>query len=161
MALNRQGVADMVRDCLRADVATLYGSGKLVQAIVSDPVEFENARVDVGTYYKLFLVARDKSQADVRSQNEDSTFTVSYRIEGLNIDPATAQATIDQIDEQIGVLINAQMYSGLMFTSYYSDSKAKLWDAEYNSSALTVETRNGEVHAECEGAILISVNKEK
>lgn len=159
--LNRAGISKMIRDCLKADVATLYGPGKLLSAIESNPVLFGMARVDNLTPFKMYLWARDKSKASVGSQNNDSTFVVNYRIEGLNVDPENVAEQIDEIDEQIELLINEQMYSGNHFVGYYTDSKAQVYDTEYDSSALEVKTVENNVRAECEGAITIRINRIK
>lgn len=159
MALNRNGIADMIRDCLLADTTTLYGTGKLAQTITSDPTLYEKAGVDTVTGFAIFLNCVESTPQDYRMQNHDRSYEVSFRIRGLHVDPESARDTIDQIDAQMELLVNEQIYGGYNFTSYYSDSKGQVYDVQYDSSRLVVETRGDEVIAECEGAITVFTNR--
>ena len=157
--LDRKGICNMVRDCLRADTATLYGSGKLVQVISSDWTDFNNASADTVKAYKLFLSCPPKTTAEVRSQNADSEFEVQMRIEGYKIDPDTAASNIDDIDAQVALLINQQMYNGQMFTEYFTDTSAQVIDAEYISGDLTIDGDADRAVVECAALIIIRVNR--
>ena len=125
-AINRTGVAEMVSDMFEADTTILYGSDKLVQIITFDRVLFEKAKVDLNNKYKMFIDANPKDTIEKRSQNCDELYTLNYRIEGIHSDPDESAKIIDQIDEQVSVLIDAQCYNGDLFTDYYTDSKH--WD---------------------------------
>jgi hypothetical protein len=158
-SINRDGVAAMVCDCLKADTSVMYGLGKLAQVITSDPILFLNAAVDLNNPYKLFIWAPDNPTTDVRSQNSDETFVLNYRIEGLAAVSETAFKNIDKIDQQIKVLINNQMYTGAYFTSYYSDAKAHVIDAERTDASIEVTKDSGVIIAECKGAINVLINR--
>ena len=125
--LNRDGVAAMVADCLKADTTTLYGASKLVQVITSDPILFINAAVDINSPYKLFIWAPDNPTTAVRTQNSDEVFVLNYRVEGLAAVPEAAFKNIDKIDQEIKVCINDECYTGKMFTNFYTDAKGKVW----------------------------------
>jgi hypothetical protein len=71
----------------------------------------------------------------------------------------TAFKNIDKIDQQIKVLINSEMYTGTYFTSYYTDPKAKIIDAERTDASIEVAKENGIIIAECSGAINIYCNR--
>jgi hypothetical protein len=159
--LNRDGVAAMVADCLKADTTTLYGPSKLVQIITSDPILFINAAVDINSPYKLFIWAPDNPTTAVRTQNSDEVFVLNFRIDGLAVVPETAFRVIDQVDQQIKCLINNEFYTGTMFTSFYTDVKGKVFDAERSDAAISVTKDNGIVTAECSGAIRILINRLK
>jgi len=159
MALDRAGVTNCIRDTLQADTTTLYGSGKLVQTITSNPVLFEKASVDRNKPYKMYLWADARSEDVVRMQNEDTLYTVSFRIEGLNANVSYAMGVIDDIDFQVQKLVNEQMYKGQMFTAYYTDANAQVIDATYDSSNMDISAENGLITAECEGAITVTVNR--
>jgi hypothetical protein len=158
-ALDRKGITDMVRDCLRADTTTLYGAAKLVQIISSDWTDFNNASADTVKPYKLFLRCPDKSPSEVRAQNSDDEFVVEMRIEGYKIDPDTIASKIDDIDAQVELLINEQMYGGQMFTSYFTDSNAQVIDAEYQTGDLTAEKQGDKYVVECAATIVVKTNR--
>ena len=157
--LDRVGIATMIRNCLRADTTTLYGSGKLVQVISSDLTEFNNASADTIKPYKLYLSCPSKSPSEVRAQNGDDEYEVQMRIEGYKIDPDTAASTIDDIDAQVELLINEQMYGGQMFTSYFTDSNAQVIDAEYITGDLPVEPQGDKIVVECAATIIVKINR--
>lgn len=158
-ALDRNGVSDMLRDCLRADTTTLYGTSKLVQVISSDWTEFNNASADTVKPFKLYLECPTKSPSEVRAQNADDEYLVNMRIEGYKIDPDTAVATIDDIDAQVELLVNQQMYSGQMFTAYFTDSNAQVIDAEYHTGDLTAEKQGERIVVECAATIIVKINR--
>jgi hypothetical protein len=157
--LNRDGVAAMVADCLKADTTTLYGASKLVQIITSDPILFIQAAVDINSPYKLFIWAPDNPTTAVRTQNSDEVFVLNFRIDGLAVVAETAFKNIDCVDQRLKILINSQMYSGAYFKSYYTDSTATVFDAERTDASISVTKDNNIVTAECSGAIRISVNR--
>jgi hypothetical protein len=158
--LNRAGIAAMICDCLKADTAILYGPSRLVQVITHDPVLFIQAAVDINKPYKLFIWTPDNPTTAVRSQNSDEMFVLNYRIEGLAVIPETAFQTIDKIDQQIKVLINAQMFSGLYFSAYYTDAQGKVFDVERSDASIeVVKTEGGTIAAECKGGINVLINR--
>lgn len=159
--MNRNGVAEMVADLLRADTTVLYGSSKLLNYITHDSVLYENAKIDINNQYKMFLSVESKSTIEKRSHNCDELYTLAYRIEGMHSKPDEAKKNIDKIDERISVLIDNQFNTGNMFTSYYTVTGVIVYDAEYDSSNLTVDTRNDTVIAECDGAISVYINREE
>ena len=157
--LNREGAAAMICDCLRADTTILYGTNRLVQTITSDPTLFLNAKTDIRAPYKMYVYAADNTAVSVRAQNADELFVVNFRIEGLAVNMTNVFNTLDKIDQQVTVLVNSQMYTGAYFRSYYTDSKARLIDAERSDAGIEVAQENGTIHAECRGAINILVNR--
>lgn len=157
--LDRKGVTDMVRDCLQADTSILYGTSKLVQVISSNWKDFRGASADTVKPFKLYLATPPKNSADVRAQNADIEFAVNMRIEGYKIDPDTAASTIDDIDAQVELLINQQMYNGQMFSAYFTDSKALVIDAEYQSGDLSMEDTGDKLVVECAATILVKINR--
>ena len=159
--LNRDGVAAMVADCLKADTTTLYGASKLVQVITSDPILFINAAVDINSPYKLFIWAPDNPTTAVRTQNSDEVFVLNYRVEGLAAVPEAAFKNIDKIDQEIKVCINDECYTGKMFTNFYTDAKGKVFDAERTDASIEVTKDSGVIIAEAKGAINVSINRLK
>jgi len=161
MAFNRDTVGTMLVNMLKADTGTLYGSGKLVQIITDDWSLFENSKTDINNPYKMYIKVGQKSKIESgRFQNTDESYTAEYRVEGTHTKPDTIAGTIAQIDERVSKLIDLQFFNGDMLTDYYSDANVTVYDAEYDSSNLTVETKNNKVIAECEGAITIFINRE-
>jgi len=161
MAFNRDTVGTMLVNMLKADTGTLYGSGKLVQIITDDWSLFENSKTDINNPYKMYIKIGQKGKiSSGRFQNTDESYTAEYRVEGTNTKPDTIAGTIAQIDERVSKLIDLQFFNGDMFTDYYSDANVTVYNAEYDSSNLTVETKNNKVIAECEGAITIFINRE-
>jgi hypothetical protein len=158
-ALDRNGVCDMLRDCLQADTTTLYGTSKLVQTISSSWTDYDSAGADTIKPFRLFLYCPLKSPSEVRAQNSDDEYVVNMRIEGYKIDPETAVATIDDIDAQVELLINNQMYGGQMFTAYFTDSNAQVLDAEYQTGELTAEKQGDKIVVECAGTIIVKINR--
>lgn len=159
MSLNRNGIEVMIVDMLKADTTVLYGNDLLLQSIVNSAVEFEKAKVGIRDY-KMFLNVNQKNTIENRAQNKDCIYTLNYRIEGQHSNPDEAQKIIDKIDEQMDLLIDAEFSSGDMLTSYYTDTKAQVYDCEYDNSELTVETVDNKIIAECEGAISVYINRE-
>lgn len=158
MALDRSGIVAALKMYLKTD-ATLYGESALVQGISTRAGEYEQAKTDLGTPFKLFLWAEPKSRALNRTQNVDDLYTVGYRVIGLNINPSITAMVIDDIDERLAELLNLQMHNGNALNGYYTDSNRQIVDISYDSSALTVELAGEKVVAQCEGAIQITVNR--
>jgi hypothetical protein len=157
--LNRDGVAAMVADCLKADTTTLYGASKLVQIITSDPILFIQAAVSINAPYKLFIWCPDNPTIVVRSQNSDEMFVLNYRVEGLAAVPETAFRNIDLIDMRVKKILNDEMYGGTVFTSYYFDPKAQVFDVERNDASIEISKDSGIIIAECKGAVNVRVNR--
>ena len=151
--IDRSGICDLTRDLLLADTKILYGTDKLVQDIHSDPVKYLNPKVDNRNPFQIFLFCEDKQKVGYGMQNAIEQYSVSYRIAGIFVDQDAVYDRIDDIDKRINALIDAQMFSGEQFTSFYSDTKTRIIDGAYDNSGLTIELHSGKVAVECAGAI--------
>ena len=138
MALNRQGVSDMIRDCLRADTSVLYGSSLLLQGIFSDPAKFANAKTNKGSPYNLYIWASTGDNSEDRMQSAHDSLNVNLKFQA-NTRINNIKTAVDNIDlayERIKKLLRKQMYDGTMFTDYYTDSNDILIDLSIVNSDL-------------------------
>ncbi len=124
MKLNRQGLSDMLRDCLKTDTATLYGSGKLLQGIYSDPVKFSKAKTNKTSPYKLYIWAANATLPVDQMQCSYDPYVLNLKFEA-NGNITNIKTAVDNIDlavEQVKELIRVQVFGGLMFQDYYTDT---------------------------------------
>jgi hypothetical protein len=162
MALDKNGISTAIADCLKADTGTLYGTSKLLQIIEGDPRKFDKAKIDNKNRYALYLWCRNQDPLEIRSQNEYTNYFVNVRIEGLETNPQTALQNMDDAWERIAYLINNQMWAGLYMTSYYTDANAQIYNIEPTTAVLPEpEQKESFLTCECEGAILVQVNRWK
>lgn len=161
VALDRYGIASVVAEMLRADTTTLYGESKLVQTIETDPTKFEAARVDNRKPFKMYLWTSSESTPSVRARNTDDEYSIGIRIEGYLSNVETIATRIDDIWEQVKHLVNQQMWQGNMLVGYYTASSAQVINIEPLNSELPPpeQSDNGTLVVECEGGILVQVNR--
>ncbi|MBU2177663.1 MAG: hypothetical protein KJ556_21435 [Gammaproteobacteria bacterium] len=162
-SLDRKNIIDAVKALFIADTGTLYGETKLINSISVKQVEFDKAKIDAKTPYKMFLSTPDREKVETRMQNADYAFTVRYRVEGLTVDPDEAWQKLDDIDERIDYLCDNQMWSGSNLGSYFTNSLSTINDMEFQASTCDVVREPSEkgttwrVHLE--GTIRVEVNR--
>lgn len=159
LGIDRYGIVNMLRLLFVADTGTLYGSGKYLQDITINPVHFDRTRVDIKTPYRMAMLCRLRNDDYFQLQNKFETYDVDIAILGLTSNPKTAYQNIDDAMHRIAYLVDNQMYSGDLFTSYYNDSVATVVDAECDLSSVDITLESGIIKAECDAAITVLVNR--
>ena len=160
-SLDRKDIADAIVALFEADTTVLYGAAMLINNITSNYVQFENAKVNANTPYKMFIKTNSTELLEGRAQNADYAVTVAYRVEGFQKDPQTAYERLDDIDERIRYLIENEMHGGTYLTSHYSNSETVVIDMEWMSSDDDVVLENDEWRVHLEGELRISLNRVK
>ena len=158
-ALNRNDIVAAIDALFKADTAILYGSGKLLEHISVRYLEFEKAKLTVGQGYKMYLKGNLREKVAARMQCSDYIVTVESRIEGITVDPETAQQHIDDIDERIDYLIDNQMWTGVNLTPYFSNSESTVINLEWISSSCEPELINDQWRVHSEGIMTVEVNR--
>ena len=162
-SLNRHGICIAIANYLKSDTSILYGSGKLLQIIDPNPVEYTNAFTDAkNNYAALYLWATPEDSINlIRSQNHDDTYTVNMRFEVIGLDIYICYQSIDDAFERMKKLINTQMYNGGLLSGYYTDGNAQIINIETMSSSLPEpqSTDKGHIVVEIEGAIQVQINR--
>jgi len=162
MSLDRYGISYAIAEMLKTDNSVLYGSGLLLQLIDPNPVNLSKARVDNTNLAALYLWAESNDNTGlVRSQNSDDSYTINMRFEIIGLDILTCYQQIDNAYERVKKLINQQMYTGTMLTSYYTDTNAQVINIEMTSSSLPppADDTAGTIVVEVEGAATIEINR--
>lgn len=160
MALDRLGIADAVRDFLKADTTILYGDSKYVQLIESNSVYYEKAKVNNKNQNAMFLRVSSKDTQEERMQNGDYQYIIDVRFESLYSNPNVAIENIDNALERVEVLLNTEIRTGNDLSSYYTDANANIIDIVTTNSTVSEPTHeNSVVSVEIEGAISVIVNR--
>ena len=164
--VDRINICNAYKQLFEADASILYGQNKLINSISIKFKEFEQAKIDIGTPYKMYIKAPDKEKQEARMQNADYIITINYRVEGKTIDPETAIERLDDIDERIDYLVDNQMWGGLYLTDYLNVDGNTLVNTEWISSSvdtvMEVTDDGGEVwRIHCEGTITAEINRLK
>jgi hypothetical protein len=157
--LDRNTILDALKSLFEADTGILYGATRLIQSVSVRAVEFEKAKIDVTTPYKMYLSCEGRTKVDTRAQNTDYTFDVKYRIEGMSENPETARGYLDDVDERIEFLVDNQMYLGDRLVPYYVNTLSQVIDMAWVGSECKIMTENGVVQVESEGSISITINR--
>jgi len=162
-AIDCKTIRDAVKDCLQADTTILYGSGKLIPAgdIISKEVEFEKAKVDVNSPYKIFLKCDTIEQGEQRAKNKDYSIACQYRVEGLAKDPQTAKDKCDDINERIDFLFSDQMWNGLQMTGFITNSESCVIDIDVSNIVGEAVGQDGAWRVHGEGELLFTINRVK
>jgi hypothetical protein len=158
-ALDRYDISTILKNLFIADTSILYGTGKLIQFITNNMVEFVDASLDVKKPFALYLGIENSITANTNMQANSNSFSINYRIEGLLENKDTIGQYLDDIDKRLTQLIETQVHTGRMFTEYYSVStySDRIIDATRTESRLTFDVKNDQIIAECVGAFTISV----
>ena len=161
MSLDRRGIARALRDLFRSDTTVLYGDGKLLQLIEDKAALFSKAKVNYNNPNALYLWVDLSDTTEERMQNTDSSYLCNFRFESIQVNPENAANTIDDSLERINYLINEEMYTGQVLSSYYTDSSAQIINMVPLSSTFEYpESTDGKrMIIEIEGAIEIEVNR--
>jgi hypothetical protein len=160
--LNRQGIADTLRDMLKNDTTTLYGDGKLLEIIESDPSKFNAAKTEVSRPYGLFIWPADSDNSDTRMQNEDDTYSYDLVFQAINTGSKNAVDQIDRAWERVKVLVRDDMQNGRFLTDYYTDSNAQVINIDVAGSSLPAPTESTDERTMtfvCESAITVQINR--
>lgn len=160
-SLDRIDICNAVESLLESD-STLYGSGKLINYITDNIVNFRNAKVGVDRSYKMFLSAPTREKINTRmGNNTDYAFTVDYRIEGVQSNPHTAYTNIDDIDERIEYICDNEMWTGNNLSAHFTNSECTIIDINYEGSTCEITDDDGAWKVESEGSIRIEINRIK
>jgi len=161
--LDRQGVCDAIAQLLKGDTSTLYGTGKLVSIIDSDPTKYYQARVDRSRPFAIYLWAEQNDTGEGRMQNVDDAYSVDLRYVGSGMQVNNIMAQLDNAHETVKNIVRSEMWDGNYLSGYHTDSDATVLDIVVSSSTLSApeETETGELIFNVEGAITILVNKLK
>ena len=163
--VDRRNVCNALKSLFEADTGTLFGQNKLIKSISTKFKEFESAKVDIGTPYKMYIKASLKEKTEARMQNADYTITVNYRVEGKTVEIETAVDRLDDIDDRIDYLIDNEMWSGDYLTNYLAVTGNTMINSEWVSSdvdSVLEPTEGGGVwRVHCEGVITIEINRLK
>lgn len=124
--LDRSGLSEMVRDILRADTTTLYGTTKYLQLISSEPEEFAAASVNVTIPYGLFIDCEADESPIIGSRYSYEDYLIRMRFECNVENHHDAYDRLSLSWERIKYLVNYQMYSGLQCTSYYTNATSRV-----------------------------------
>lgn len=160
MALDRKGIADAIRDFLKADTTTLYGDSKYLQLIESNAVYFTKAKVSNKNPNALYLWVSSIDTQEERMQNGDYRYMVDMRFESKYSNPDDAIDNIDNALERVNKLLNTEIRDGNDLSSYYTDTNAMVIDIVPTNSTLSQPLdENGVINVEIEGAITVIVNR--
>ena len=161
--LDRHGISLAFSNFLKADTSVLYGSGRMVQIIDPNPVEFSTAFTDAKNNYAALYVwaTSEDSFNQIRSQNHDDTYTINMRFDIIGLDLYTCYQNIDNAFERIKKLVNSEMYAGGLLSGYYTDGKAQIINIETTASTLPEpqEIESGHIVVEIESAVVVEINR--
>jgi len=158
--LNKVGISEVIRDCLKNDRSVLYGRGKLLNYITIDPTEFAKAKVAVNKPYAMYIWTDPGETTEERASNQFDSYAVGVRVRGKMTKIFTAIKQMDLIWERVKVLLRENMTSGNYLSDYHNDSNAQIYSFKPVSSELpTPEDQDGEFISECNGAIEIHLNR--
>lgn len=159
--LNRIGASQAIADLLKADTAVLYGAGKLLKQITADPVDFARSSISNNAPYKMLIWAESGDTVEERSNNQFDLYTLGVKIIGKKAKLITAIIDIDKIWEQSKRLMRANMASGDMLDTYYTDPNAKVYSFGPVGSSFSMPEENdtGEFVSILEAGIDVNINR--
>ena len=80
--LNRFGITNVFVDLLKADKSILFGPGKLVKEITSDPLKFAQATVSNDKPYVIYMWTEAGASSEERASNAFDEYAVGVKIRG-------------------------------------------------------------------------------